>query len=277
MKRIIVDPLSLTSLPIKIRLGENCLAVGTAFIYLLNNKHYLITAGHNITGTHPETSVNIGIPDNIQVFFHSVDSRYHCQIINLYDDNGIEAWLKHPTHGTTVDVVVIPFVPDENCRIHPINSIDFSEIPIRMGMDVFVIGFPHGYTTSPTILPIWKRGSIATEHVIDLEDLPKFYVDTGTAKAMSGSPVIARHTGIYSPSGKFDSTSWIGSGDAFLGVYSGRLIGEAATTPAKDSIYDVQLGIVWKKNVIDEILHSKLLSSNEIDNVYECTSILTDE
>lgn len=264
MKKIIVDPLTLTSVPIQICLRDKCIACGTAFVYVLNQQYYLITAGHNFTGTHPETNFNVGMPDLIRVFFqHSAaGNSYNCQSIKLYDEAGNKQWLQHPIHGASVDVVAIRFVPDENTKLFPINVIQFSEIPFRMGMDVFIIGFPHGYTTSPTIFPIWKRGSLASEYMIDVEGLPKVYIDTGTAKAMSGSPVIARHSGVYSPSGEFSGDSWFGSGDTFLGVYSGRLVGERkCKDDEKDSIYDVQLGIVWKKVVIDEIL-SQITTAN---------------
>jgi hypothetical protein len=63
---------------------------------------------------------------------------------------------------------------------------------------------------------------------------------------MSGSPVIARHSGILltDPSGGIGSASLIGTMTKFAGIYSGR-IGE-------DEM-GVQLGLVWKPEVLDDI------------------------
>ena len=62
---------------------------------------------------------------------------------------------------------------------------------------------------------------------------------------MSGSPVIARREGGYITS---DGNQNIGPGlySRFLGIYSGRYVG--------DDLGEMQLGIVWHANLLDEIL-----------------------
>ena len=63
---------------------------------------------------------------------------------------------------------------------------------------------------------------------------------------MSGSFVIAEHTGIFSPDGaEMSDDSWIGTGRKILGIYSGRL-------GASD--IEAQLGIVWWRHLIDEVI-----------------------
>jgi hypothetical protein len=62
---------------------------------------------------------------------------------------------------------------------------------------------------------------------------------------MSGSFVIAQHTGIYAPEGKMTDKSWIGTGRKILGIYSGRL---------GASNLEAQLGIVWHRELIDEVV-----------------------
>jgi len=95
-------------------------------------------------------------------------------------------------------------------------------------------------------LPIWKRASIAMEPLYDLDGLPKLLVDTATRKGMSGGIVIVRRRGLIVLSdAKDQSEHRIGTGDNFLGVYSGRV---------GDDELGVQLGIVWKGRVIDEII-----------------------
>lgn len=64
---------------------------------------------------------------------------------------------------------------------------------------------------------------------------------------MSGAPVIFRRVGIHGAvNGKLTKETRFGEIRNFVGIYSGRLIGETD--------FDAQLGIVWKKEVIEEII-----------------------
>jgi len=121
-----------------------------------------------------------------------------------------------------------------------------------VGMDCFVIGYPKGLKTKGW-LPIWKRASIASDPDIKNLNEPVILIDTATRKGMSGSPVVMRHDGLYSPSGKFDSTSILGSVSNFLGVYSGR---------TDDDELGVQIGRVWKAGLIDEVFSNSELGLN---------------
>ena len=71
------------------------------------------------------------------------------------------------------------------------------------------------------------------------------YIDTASAKGMSGSPVIRRTTGGATENGAFSMFS--GPASRFIGIYSGRL-----TT---GNSVDAQLGMVWKSRVIEEIIN----------------------
>jgi len=64
---------------------------------------------------------------------------------------------------------------------------------------------------------------------------------------MSGAPVLFRRVGFHNKSGnKLNANTIIGEIRNFVGVYSGRVTG--------DNDFDAQLGIVWKKEVIEEII-----------------------
>ena len=112
----------------------------------------------------------------------------------------------------------------------------------RIGIDVFVLGFPLGIRKTG-LFPIWKRASIATEYGFDINGVPSFLVDTATREGMSGAPVIWRAGGKYRrPSGALTIG---GSGTQVLGIYSGRHVGK---------LDEAQLGIVWKTELIDQII-----------------------
>lgn len=255
VKQLNIDSLSYTAVPIEMYFSETAkiLATGTAFIYELDSKYYLITNWHCITGINPETGKPIGnmagIPDilNFKLLLHTKPYiRWDTFTINLYNENNAE-WLIHPTHHQKVDVIALELEPsdDFNGVFKPINSIKFDNFEPEIADDVFVLGYPYSLNGGGNF-PIWKRGSIATEPDIDYDGLPKVFIDTASKQGMSGSPVIYRRNGVHTKTGKLDMNSIFGVVQGFLGVYSGRLTGK--------SELDAQLGIVWKKEVIDQII-----------------------
>lgn len=77
---------------------------------------------------------------------------------------------------------------------------------------------------------------------------------------MSGSPVIFNRNGLHNLiDGKLHGNSILGTVTGFVGVYSGRI-------GAKDE-FQAQLGLVWKKGVIEEILNGKVLGTTEFQKV----------
>lgn len=267
------DSLSLCSHYLKMIFAETekVLATGTGFIYKHEDVFYLITNGHNITGINPESGqrlskVHSGFPTKITTAVRYIPQdekrmahRYFD--INLYDENDqYPLWYVHPEHSYKVDVVAIPIcstneVP-ENYKLFPINEHPFEESSPNVADDAFIIGFPLDIVGNHE-LPIWKRATIATEIAINLDGLPKLLVDTATRSGMSGSPVIYQRGGYhqYKPD---RSKDFFGTLCDFLGVYSGRI-------GAEDNL-QAQLGIVWKKHVIDEILQAKTLGTTEFQS-----------
>ena len=71
-----------------------------------------------------------------------------------------------------------------------------------------------------------------------------FLIDTATREGMSGAPVIARSFGIYQC--KDGSSVHHGQlANRFLGVYSGRYIGENES--------EIQIGRVWNSSLLEEV------------------------
>jgi hypothetical protein len=279
------------------------LAVGTGFIYEQDDFYYLITNGHCITGINPETgerlSEKAGFPTVIKVGVRTMVpgkdlgeellelkdqleqkeqlkqrktnvafATIHPEkpIIDLYEDEDYQepTWFIHPEFGYNVDVVAIPIchkdkVP-KHLLLYPLNTssiLDDStrDIEPRVADDVYILGYPFGIT-DPLEFPIWKRGSIATEPSISYKGLPKMLVDTATRSGMSGSPVILMRTGIHDmENGVPTNKTSIGTLCSFLGVYSGRI--------GADDEVSAQLGIVWRKEVIEEILRAKVKGTIE--------------
>jgi len=113
------------------------LAVCTSFFYKYENRYYLITNWHNITGREPDTLVckdKHGLIPNqlsIEILYTELSQRNvvdqlllygsvqqkteltsHKYIFQLYKDGGDSStkpiWYEHPKHGRKVDIVAIP-------------------------------------------------------------------------------------------------------------------------------------------------------------------------
>lgn len=248
------------------------LGVGTGFVYEHEDVYYLITNGHNVTGVNPETgkreSAHAAFPIRMKLSLRMESPEGGSEMmvpdgldVNLYSDDyfSTPAWYMHPHYGYKVDVVAIVLGHkssfDERIHFYPINLYRLFRARPKIADNVFVMGYPFGIT-DPLHIPIWKRGSIATEPGVDFRGLPRLLIDTASRPGMSGSPVIIMRAGFHRPEemdfvGEPIMEPLIGIIYGFVGIYSGRI-------GAKGE-YDVQLGIVWKKEVIGQILAAKTI------------------
>jgi hypothetical protein len=254
----------LNYVPIKIRMmfGDTELAIGTAFFYRHLESTHLVTNWHNVTGRNPKTKqpisshggvpdrMTIGIPQNINKDGQA-GILWNWKTLRLYEDENMEKpiWHEHPEFRETVDVVTIPLNGLEETALMTANDSRLALDNIRLypSLDVFVLGFPLGMSGGAHF-PIWKRGSIATEPDVNLDNLPKLFIDTATREGMSGSPVYVQEVGYWIPEDKTDQKdAVIGKGKRFVGIYSGRV---------GDDSFQAQLGIVWKARAIEEIIEA---------------------
>ena len=251
-----IDEFSLTTVPIDLYFNEQLLSKGTAFTWERDSKHYLITNWHNVSGRDPNTdnhlSATAAEPNVLYGMFNAKGQNIghkHQLRIHIRQDSGEVGWLVHPTHKRGIDVVAIPLVGDFVSSIHfySLNKMGSADLLVTIGMDVFVLGYPFG--TGKTGLPIWKRGSIASEPDLVPHVESYLLVDTASRPGMSGSPVILRtyYTHV-NQKGEVAITS--GAANKFIGVYSGRL-------HTQDSL-EAQIGMVWAGTYIDEIIDGGL-------------------
>jgi len=257
----ISDNLTFVSLKIRMLYNTEELAIGTAFFYKHAETIHLVTNWHNVSGRHPTSKHPLhsqgGLPDRIEVGIPVAQPAgeglrqigWHWPTIPLYNDSQQATWHQHPILGESVDVITIPVADIEAAIPANDESLKLDSIRLYPGLDAFVLGFPRAISGGGQF-PIWKRASIATEPDIDVDNLPKFYIDTATREGMSGSPVYAQEVGTWLPEGKTDVSERVfGKGRRFIGIYSGRV---------GDDQFQAQLGIVWKETVIQEIITASL-------------------
>lgn len=172
----------------------------------------------------------------------------------LYSNDGAPVWRQHGDLGQEIDVALIPFAKKFSAQInsevfetvqHCVNEQNSPHaLYHKVGGEVFVVGYPLGIAVQK-VLPIWKRGSIASEPGVPIDELPLFLIDTATREGMSGSPVYARQHGfLHYENG--ESAVCTGPATTFLGVYSGR--------HGADDEFSAQVGRVWHRSAIDKII-----------------------
>ena len=160
----------------------------------------------------------------------------------------------------------------ERARLHAqfCKYISKLRIPIKAGQIAFVIGFPESLSVGFG-LPIWKSTFIASEPFYSVQIggrsthwgltggqlLPAFFLDGLTRSGMSGSPVFAQFSGMWSTKDPYeaidpdDPSFWTledvamnATGTEFVGIYSGRV------TQREE---EAALGLCWRKDVIEQI------------------------
>lgn len=258
MAKKVQDRLSFAAVYIRLLFGDTFLANGSAFLWRHAGKAYLVSNWHNFSGRDPKDkkpmSATAGVPDRVECCFYKNRVSNGVKVegliwdtftFPLWDAESKPVFLEHFL-GSEVDVSALPVDLHEHVVPFFLNEQEFDDrISIYPGQDVFIIGYPLGVITGDP-LPIWKRGTIASEPYVPIGGLKKLLVDTASRKGMSGSFVIAEHTGIFTPTpGQMTDDSWIGSGRKILGIYSGRI---------GPSDFEAQVGIVWHREIIEELL-----------------------
>lgn len=103
--------------------------------------------------------------------------------------------------------------------------------------------------TDITGLPIWKRATVASNPEFGWNRKEMFLIDCASREGMSGAPAI-----FYNRKGQLhlgSTTHLLGKPAClFHGIYVGR---EKA-----DSLFEAQIGRVWRRSVIDSIIDMKL-------------------
>jgi len=250
------DPLSQTSFYLETSYQGNPMELGTCFFVQRNSKTFLVTNWHVVTSRNPITKefrTKAVEPDLLTVKIHKKSEFIELVDfdVQLKNEDGVNLWLEHPHFSNDVDIAVIEVKIPDDCQVLCVEQFiePFNEkTTVYIKDDVYVIGFPFGLRAG-NVFPIWKRGSIASEPVMDIDNLPKMYIDTASRPGMSGSPIIykeRRPMGITDGDPNLATTKVGNNFMQFVGIYSGRL-GDKREDMA-------QLGIAWKFSAVEETI-----------------------
>ncbi|MBO1081743.1 S1 family peptidase [Roseomonas haemaphysalidis] len=237
--------------------SEISLGTGTGFLEDFEGKKYLVTNWHCVTGRDPLSgqprATDGVIPNKFKIRFHKIKENsidVGNPIIGVFDLD--EPWIMHPA-GQDIDIAAVEIPNDWDFIKYSIRSVVGAFDPmLAVGDEVFIIGFPLSMGPSGS-LPLWKRGSVASEPAVPAFGQPCYLVDSASRPGMSGSPILGR---IISAK---DYPNLPGNGPvtkdtlisytptwSFLGIYSGRI-------GVKD-LFEAQIGKVWRPETIQEML-----------------------
>ncbi|MEW1737985.1 trypsin-like peptidase domain-containing protein [Nocardia beijingensis] len=249
MTEVLIADDSLRTLFIEMLWGDNVLASGTGFYYDCGDRHFLITAWHNLSGRHSQTGEYLCghsvEPTAVRVHNRHLDETLvQVRDLPVVDDEGRPLWLEHPRLG--LDVAALPYDFDEVALYTPWKIEDPALYRNRLWVteDVAIVGYPYGLKGGAD-LPLWVRGTIASDPHIPYRGMPLFLVDSRTRKGQSGSPVLL----FYRPGTQVPEHSPDGWGYRYhrkpvsrlVGVYSGRVSDES------------DLGYVWTVEAVNEL------------------------
>ncbi|MEP0313497.1 MAG: trypsin-like peptidase domain-containing protein [Hyphomonas sp.] len=267
------DALSFKTTPIEIHgvdSVETVVGHASGFFWRQKEQSYLITNRHVVTNRNGFTNEYVSqCLQPRKITFYSgewispIDApagffRFERtpQKLDLYNDNEVSIWLEDPLFQKfRTDIVAIPIdyqptIKDSN-QSPFLNNFGFENLSHYVGNDLFVVGYPYRNYTG-MMIPVWKRGSLASEPLFGVDKKPMFLIDALTKDGMSGSPVFKR---VFGPVNLACGTTKLDHvvTTEFVGVYSGRL--------GSSDLAQAAMGMAWYSNRIPHIITSGCTTS----------------
>jgi len=220
---------------------DQLIAHATGFYWRHAGLDFVVTNWHVVSGRNPFTGQLMDqehafIPRRIRVYRWRIEY-LEGQIRLLrpgftYDLADVPDLYAEPilVNGRAVDIAALPLAEPaiegpagpRAVDIQPcVNMRVQDRIETQAGDECVILGYPLAQY-SGLFLPIWKRGSLATDTNMPVDGAPAFLIDAATSQAMSGSPIFRRITGMTHQN---PTTQIVAEhrGYQFLGVYAGRL------------------------------------------------------
>lgn len=174
----------------------------TGFFVRASTAILLVTNWHVMSGLDPSQPSMLGEnppPHFLKILVPTVSGGLSSLSLPLYDAQMMPRWEEHPDREA-VDMAIFPL------PLSLEQHFQFFDVPTAAGAhkieeaiakDVFVLGYPFSQDElrrsfgdeAPFYLPVWKRGSIATEPAARFNDRV-ILIDALSRPGMSGAPVL---------------------------------------------------------------------------------------
>jgi hypothetical protein len=215
---------------------EEPLAHATGFCWRHGKDVYLITARHVLCGRSPFDNTLMSANGFIPLLFDIFVTVENPQSSNMWTRGKVRLarsaeddipWLEDPdfaTFRTDIAAWKLPVACHAPVRCLNDEAGNFTPMMTMVGFDCFVVGYPTP-AKAGAMTPIWRRGVLASEPLLAVDEKPMFLLDASTSPGLSGSPVFRRHMG---PLPVEQGGELVVKGDnvvatSFIGVYAGRL------------------------------------------------------
>lgn len=274
----LLEKLLFTTVRIEAILSNKSTSIGTSFIfdYINEDKHYLFL----VTNKHVIKDSVVG---SLTLNLKEGDAPLLGQTHSISITNFERAWIQH--YREDIDVAIMPFALVLKELSYEGMDVYFQAIPQRLIPsdqqlsedidaieDIIFIGYPSDIYDKKNLLPVVRKGINATPISIDFEDNPAFLIDASIFPGSSGSPVFLCNTGSYSKKGK---GLHLGNRVFFLGIISSVYIKKDFNTiqlidvptgkiPVIETAQMLDLGVVYKSRVIEELVKDYLRKRDEI-------------
>lgn len=180
----------------------------TGFFIRASDALLLVTNWHVVTGLDPSAPSAMKEGNHPPHFIKATVAGKNGWLTELsmplYNRSMQPLWGEHPLGGK-VDIAIYPLPAELEDHFHfvDVHSVeDDTPIEEMIAKDVFILGYPFSRADmtgvfgeeAPYYIPVWKRGSIATEPALRL-DGRVLLIDSLSRPGMSGAPVfIAQDT-----------------------------------------------------------------------------------
>jgi hypothetical protein len=119
-----IEPLSVAALFTELCFNNLAIAEATSFVVLRNNKHYLLTNRHNVTGREQNGVLlykkRAATPNRMKVH-HNLQGpigNNYIYTYNLLNENNDPTWYEHPILKNEADLVALP-IPTNEKKLNP--------------------------------------------------------------------------------------------------------------------------------------------------------------
>jgi len=268
------------------------LGVGTGVLYRHNEKHYIVTAWHNLTGRHNFDYSCIdpsgAAPTNVLVLMARrvtgyITSRLAFEV--RLEDEETTKYFVHPQMWPRIDVAALPIHLDQSYshemnlstgrtrivnmpllldthgfgtqKITTVQDVEVDDPSVVEAWfenldvtdELFIPGYPEGITDYLG-QPVWKRATVASRVTPGWNNESKFLIDCASRNGMSGAPVF-----YHNREGRVKIGNSSINYPKIASILAGIYIGRVGTTDE----FEAQVGVVWHRKVIDEMLNAETL------------------
>jgi len=256
MSNVGISRPSVASLFLHLLRSGKKIGTATGFVVEHESQRFLVTNRHVVRGTE-----KVPPPDLILVMQNRAGQlgAWLPAPEALYDDNGFPLWLEHPEHPEW-DVVALPLKTTEGLDFYPHDPWEKAFMVVSVTDPLSIVGYPFG-VTGGGFFGVFTRGFIATEPILDWNNLPVFLIDSRTRSGQSGSPVIefSPHGGVHHTAQGLTISG--GTVEHFFGVYSARINAQS------------DLGLVWKPKVIREIVEAHVRGALSAELILDVSAL----